>query len=274
MLTPTEANRLNWNERVDVHQEATDHYDIEAFKKGACTLKEPELAAFGDVKGKTLLHLQCHFGLDTLSWARRGAIATGVDFSPKAVARAQELSAETGINAEFVESDVLELNLNRQFDYVIASYGVLCWLSDLGKWGEVVARHLKPGGKFFLIDMHPVANMLEPADPSEKTSPLQVEYGYFNEGVRRFENEYSYAGKQKMTHSVQYEWAHGMGEILNALTGAGLNIEKIEEMPELFFLFWKHLVPARKNWWKLPEGVPSLPLTLAVTAVKRADQPA
>jgi len=156
MSTPMDANREHWDEATDIHARG-NVYGIEDFKAGRYQLHRIEVEEVGDVAGKRLLHLQCHFGLDTLSWARRGAIVTGVDFSPKALALARRLAAESGIDARFIESNVYDAPaaLNERFDIVFCSYGVLCWLPDLPRWGEIVARYLEPGGIFYIADAHP-----------------------------------------------------------------------------------------------------------------------
>ena len=152
------CNSAYWDELVDVHL-TSSYYDVNAFKEGACTLRSIEREELGDVMRCSLLHLQCHIGLDTLSWARLGAQVTGVDFSPRAVAAAQELAQEMGIDARFVTSEVgrLKEKLNKQFDIVYTSYGVLVWLSCLRAWADTVIHCLKPGGIFYIIDEHPSA---------------------------------------------------------------------------------------------------------------------
>ena len=148
-----ESNRRSWNERTPVHARS-DFYGIERFKAGATSLLSVELEEMGDVQGKSLLHLQCHFGMDTLSWARLGANVTGADFSDEAIDLARSLSGELGIEAEFVLSNVYSLPdvLEAQYDIVFTSYGVLVWLPDLKPWAEVVAHFLRPGGFFYIVD--------------------------------------------------------------------------------------------------------------------------
>ena len=138
-------NRANWNERTRVHA-GSDFYDVAGFKDGRITLNEFERAGVGDVRGKSFLHLQCHFGLDTLSWARLGANATGVDISDDAIGLARKLNDEVGLDAKFVRSDIYDLPqvLDGEFDIVYTAMGVLAWLPDLAAWAEVVARYLKP----------------------------------------------------------------------------------------------------------------------------------
>ena len=152
-----ETNRNNWNERTPVHA-ASDFYDMEAFKSGRITLKDIERREVGDVSGRTLLHLQCHFGQDTMSWSRLGAIATGVDFSEAAIELARSLNDELGLEARFICSNIYDLpdTLDEEFDIVFTSYGVLTWLPDLDKWAEVIYKRLKAGRHVLYRGVSPV----------------------------------------------------------------------------------------------------------------------
>ncbi|MCG2767215.1 MAG: class I SAM-dependent methyltransferase, partial [Anaerolineae bacterium] len=164
MTNYLETNRELWNGWAKLHIESA-YYDVEGFKAGGESLHPLEIEEVGDVSGKTLLHLQCHFGQNTLSWARRGARVTGVDFSDDAIALACSLSRELDIEAEFIRSDIYDLPevLDRQFDIVFTSYGVLCWLPDLTRWAEIVARYLSPGGTFYIAEFHPLLTMFDDA---------------------------------------------------------------------------------------------------------------
>jgi SAM-dependent methyltransferase len=170
-----DLNRAHWDEVVPLHV-ASEFYDVASFKAGRNALLPVELREVGDVRGKTLLHLQCHFGLDTLSWVREGAIVTGVDFSPAAVAAARALAAETGLVARFIESDVYELPevLHETFDVVFASYGVLCWLPDFPAWARMAASFVRPGGEFYLIDGHGIGWALD----DTPGAGLSLKYAY------------------------------------------------------------------------------------------------
>ena len=171
-----EANRRHWDEVVPIHMRS-DLYDVDSFKAGKSKLKPVEREELRDVRGKTMLHLQCHFGLDTLSWAREGAIVTGVDFSEPAIEGAKALAAETGIEARFIISDVYSLpdRLEEEFDIVFTSYGAICWLPDIGRWAQVVTRFLKPGGTFYMVEFHPVCGIFD-NDPAvtDLKRPLSV----------------------------------------------------------------------------------------------------
>jgi SAM-dependent methyltransferase len=220
------------------------------------------------VSGKSLLHLQCHFGLDTMSWARLGAKATGVDFSQEAVATARSLAGELGIAADFVRSNVYDLpkNLDGRFDVVFTSHGVLPWLPDLGRWAEVVAHFLKPGGVFYIVESHPFAQMF---DDGIETPELRIRYPYFRREPMRFEDDGSYADpKTVVRNKTTYEWMHPLGEIVNSLLAVGLRIESFREYP---FCAWKMLpfmVRDEDGWWRLPDGREDVPLMFSLRAVK------
>ena len=159
----TGANLPGWNDRAAIHlRDANGFYNIDGFKAGADTLLPIEAAEVGDVAGLRVAHLQCHFGLDTLSLVRRGARATGLDFSSVAIEGARRIAAETGLEANFVQSDVYAAReaLGGDFDLVYVTWGAINWLPDIARWGAVIASLLKPGGRFYLAEIHPSAYLL------------------------------------------------------------------------------------------------------------------
>ena len=268
----TEGMQINlghWNEVVPIH-ERSEFYDVPGFKSGKSTLMPIEVEELGDVEGKTLLHLQCHFGLDTMSWARRGAIVTGVDFSERAITLARSLSREICLDARFVLSNVYDLpdNLDGQFDVVFTSYGVLIWLPDLSEWARVVSHFLKPGGVFYVVDGHPFGYVFD----DENRDELAVRYPYFhsNEPIR-FEPDGTgtYADATAIVTSPTCEWTHSLSDILNSLISAGLEIEVFHEFP---FAGWR-AVPMMEQgedgWWRLPEHQESVPSLFSLRAKKR-----
>ena len=259
-----QVNRTNWNERTPVHA-ASESYDVEGFKAGRITLHDVERGEMGDVSGKTLLHLQCHFGLDTMSWARLGAKATGVDFSDAAIELARSLNSELNLDVRFICSNVYDLPdvLDAQFDIVFTSVGVLCWLPDLDKWASVVSHHLKPGGMFYIIDGHPLMNVFEESE----TGDLRLEYGYFHEEHRWEGGEPSYAGSE-IIESPVYEWHHSLGEIVTALIGAGLRIEYLHEFPFSSYRAYPMMTKGDDGLWRFPEHNDSLPQLFSIRATK------
>jgi SAM-dependent methyltransferase len=228
-----DTNRKLWNLWTRLNA-ASDEYShlLNRLKAGETTLKAVELEELDDVKGKTLLHLQCHFGLDTLSWAREGAIVTGVDISEEAIDLARFLSQELNIEAEFICSDIYDLPtvLNKQFDIVYTSGGVLCWLSNLSRWAEIVAGYLKPGGMVYLIENHPIVRIFKPRTDG-KGKP--VEWGYFDRGPIEIEEQRSNGNPIFHVPHVAYYWPHSLGEIVTALCSAGLRLEFLHEFPEM-----------------------------------------
>ena len=261
-------NRALWDERVPLHRDSP-FYDLAGFKAGRCSLKSIELDELGDVAGKSLLHLQCHFGMDTLSWARRGAHVTGADFSDQAIALAQSLSAELSLPARFVCANVYDLPevLSERFDIVFTSAGVLGWLPDMRRWGAVVAHFLRPGGTFYIREKHPFADAF--GDTEAAAATPQLAYPYFDPEPLRSEESGSYAEPHAETaHNVAYEWQHTLSDIVNALTTQGLRLEYLNEFP---FAGWKCLPGMEQGadgWWRLPGQETFLPLTFSLKATK------
>ncbi len=226
MNTYFEANQQLWNDKVDFHK-MSDFYRLEDFKKGWNSLKSIELEGVGDVSGKSLLHLQCHFGQDTLSWARLGATVTGVDFSDKAITLARSLNTELGLNARFILANVLELDqhLEGQFDVVFTSYGTICWLDDLEKWASLVRHYLRPGGTFFIADFHPVLTMYD-----WETGVIEFPYFYDREPSSEI-IEGTYADNNAPIGGKEFFWFHPISKVINTLQQQGLRLEVFQEYP-------------------------------------------
>ncbi|QLE83807.1 class I SAM-dependent methyltransferase [Shewanella sp. Scap07] len=209
-------NKAAWDARTKTHV-GSKFYDVAGFLEGKSSLNEIELSAL-DVKGKSLLHLQCHFGLDTLSWAREGAKVTGVDLSSVAIEQAQQLATKTDIDAEFVCCDLYSAaaTLQRQFDVVFTSYGAICWLPDLDKWAEVIASSLKAGGQFYMVEFHPVEAMLEG-------------YSYFAQEQADVEQEGTYTENASDEKHTMVTWPHSLANVISALLKAGLCLQQFSE---------------------------------------------
>ncbi|WP_435349628.1 class I SAM-dependent methyltransferase [Haloarchaeobius sp. HRN-SO-5] len=270
----TEANRRNWDERVAVHP-GTDYYDVDGFLDGASSLYALERDELADVVDEEteLLHLMCHFGLDTLSWARTCRSVVGVDFSPAAVEKATDLAETAGLDdrAEFVEGNVLDVDLGRQFDVVFNTFGVLGWLEDVEAWADTVARHLRPGGTFYFADVHPVAGCFTHVD-ADGASFGGWSFSYFREEPMRFDVGGSYADPDaEFEHTEQYEYQHTLGEAVSALASRDLDIEFLHEFPWADFELYDGMEEGDDGRWWLPEDVPvELPLTVSLRAQKRA----
>jgi SAM-dependent methyltransferase len=259
------ANQALWDEWVKINS-ASKLYDLESFKAGRCSLKALELEEVGDVQGKSLLHLQCHFGMDSLSWARRGAKVTGVDFSPQGIHLAQALSAELSIPARFLCCNLYDLpeQLDEQFDVVFTSYGALTWLPDRRRWAQIAARYVKPGGIFYIAEFHPFAMVFD-----DFASSPQVKYPYFDDGVIACDVQGSYADRSAETKSKHsYEWAYPLGEVVSELIAAGLRIQFLHEWPFTCNPMFPFLVESEKGLWRMPEGMKSLPLQFSIRAQK------
>jgi SAM-dependent methyltransferase len=216
------------------------------------------------VAGKKLLHLQCHFGLDTMSWTRRGAVATGVDFSEVAIGTARALAAEVGLATRFEIGNVLDLDLNEQFDVVFTSHGVLGWLPELENWGQTIARHLEPGDRFFVADAHPFVLTF---DEDRTDGILAFRYDYFDRADIPWEGVGSYAdGRAPRTTLV--ERLHPLEDVVMALLDAGLTITEFHESPYLGWKGFAHMVAGDDGWWRLPADHPKLPLMFSLAATK------
>lgn len=259
-----EFNRTNWNERTPVHA-TSEFYDVAGFKAGRITLTDIERQELGDVSGKTLLHLQCHFGLDTMSWSRLGAKATGVDFSDLAIDLARSLNKELDLDARFICSNIYDLPraLNEEFDIVFTSYGVLTWLPDIAQWAEIVNRHLRQGGVFYIVEFHPFMGAFEPTESGD----MRPVYRYFHEELFFEGNEPSYTGSQ-LIESPTYEWQHSLGDIVTALIDAGLKIEFLHEFPFTSYQVYPIMEQGDDGWWRFPENNESFPQMFSIKAAK------
>ena len=261
------SNQAWWDERTPIHS-ASEFYDLAGFVADpeATHLRPFEIAEVGDVAGKTLVHTQCHFGMDTLSWARRGARVTGLDFSEPAVETARRVAAEIGVEADFVAGnvyDAVELVEGRTFDVVYTGLGALVWLPDVRRWARVMAELTAPGGLFYLAEFHPITEVFADGD-------LTVEQPYFHDQAQMWDEPGTYTNfDAATTDNVSYQWTHPVGEVVSALVEAGLTIELLHEFDYTLFPRWPFLEhdPAGRTY-RMPEGRPSLPMMYSVRARK------
>jgi SAM-dependent methyltransferase len=234
------------------------------FKAGKITLPSLDIDEVGDVRGRSLLHLQCHFGQDSLSWARLGAQVTGADFSEPAITLARALSDELKLKARFVCANLYDLPqvLDGQFDIVYTSGGVLSWLPDLKRWGQVIAHFLKSGGIFYVHDIHPLALIFE-----QEQGELRIRYPYFaTPDPLRFEVRGSYADVNADYEGVEYNWVHSLSDVVSRLLAAGLRLEFLHEFPYSFYQQFSLLVQDNAGQWVMPDH--NIPLTFSLRAVK------
>ena len=218
-----EKNKASWNNRTEYHVKS-DFYGMEAFKAGKSSLKGIELALLGDIKGKSILHLQCHFGQDSLSLARMGAKVTGVDLSDKAIDHARQINDELGLDARFICCDVYSLpeHLIEKFDLVFTSYGTIGWLPDMDKWANIVAQYLKPSGQLVFADFHPVVWMFD--DEFDF-----IQYRYFKSEAIIDTQSGTYADRTAPIEIVDISWNHSIAEVLNSLLQKGMELVDLQE---------------------------------------------
>lgn len=259
------SNQELWNQFTSIH-EKSKFYDLEGFKRGKSTIPSLEIEELGSVSGKSLLHLQCHFGLDTLSWAKIGAKVTGVDISDKSVKLARKLNKELKLAANFICSDIYKLPniLSGQFDIVYTSGGVLCWLSDLKEWAKIISRYLKNGGIFYIRDCHPFAELLN--------EDLKAANFYFHQDEPvKYSVDGSYADRNVHITACSYEWYHSLSEVINSLVGVGLKIEFLHEFPYLGWArFPKLMEQSADGWYRFKEKNIDIPLMFSLKATKTA----
>jgi SAM-dependent methyltransferase len=269
MTDPIAINRLNWDERATIHaRDTTGDYMLARFRAGEDALHEIEAAELGDVSGKRILHLQCHIGRDTLCLARRGAIVTGLDFSPEALAVARQLARETGLEATFVQGTVDDAPrlTPGPFDMVFVTWGTICWLPSVRSWTHVVASVLAGGGELYFADAHPSFRVLE-----QSPAGLVVTYDHLTpvDTPLTFVDANTYTGDATvMTNQTSHEWMHPLSAILGGLIDNGMTITMFREHEVLPWQGLSCMVPEGPRMWRLPDGMPRMPLSFSLRARK------
>lgn len=255
-------NKALWNAKTAYHVKS-EFYGMDAFMAGRNTLHAIELGLLGDVKGKRVLHLQCHFGQDSLSLARMGAKVTGVDFSDEAIKTARDLNQQLGLDATFVCSDIYSLPkvLEGQYDIVFTSYGTVGWLPDMARWAAVVAHYVKPGGMFVIADFHPVVWMFS-------NDFGRVEYSYFNKEAIVETLEGTYADRKADLKQTEIGWNHNMAEIMQSLMDAGLQIDAFREFDTSPCNCFANMVSLETGGYQIAGMEGKLPMVYALRAVK------
>ncbi|RSK43311.1 class I SAM-dependent methyltransferase [Hymenobacter perfusus] len=257
-----ELNRRLWNAKT-AHHVASDFYNVPGFLAGQSSLNEVELGLLGEVAGQQILHLQCHFGQDSLSLSHLGAQVTGVDLADTAIATARELAAQLQTDTQFICADVYELprHLQQQFDVVFTTYGVLGWLPDMEQWAHVVAHFLKPGGRLVLVEFHPVLWMFNP-------DFTRVEYAYFNRETITEVETGTYADRQAPIEATAVSWNHSLGEVLGALLDQGLEIQHFAEYDYSPYDCFAGLEQVAERRYQLSALPGKLPMLYSVVARK------
>ena len=259
-----EINRKSWNAKVEPHLKS-DFYFVDEFLKGRTSLNSIELGLLGDVKGKTILHLQCHFGQDSISLSRMGAKVTGIDLSDKAIEAGRDLAKQCNTDTEFICSDVYNLPtiLDKKFDIVFTSYGTIGWLPDLEKWANVIDHFLKPGGQFIMAEFHPVVWMF---DDDFK----DISYNYFNEKPIAETYEGTYADFSAEIVQDYVMWNHSLSEVMQNLIDKNMVIEKFQEFDWSPYPCFKHIEEFEKGKWQTEKFGNKIPMVYALSAQKKS----
>ncbi|MCT2583043.1 class I SAM-dependent methyltransferase [Actinophytocola sp. S1-96] len=265
-----EANRANWDARTPIHR-ASAFYGLDGSRAAEDWFAAYEWSDLPAMAGADVLHLQCHLGTETLAFAERGARTVGLDISGESVREARALAADRGLDVEYVRADVYDAvsAVGRAFDVVYTGKGALCYLPSLDPWARVVADLLKPGGSCYVVEFHPLLYALGVV-PAPEEDGLVLRNDYLSgRGAEERDATRTYTDGPALTEStVAYEWRHEVGEVVTALVGAGLRVERVREDPRLPWPRWPSMVRDADGWFALPESAPRIPLLYAVLAVK------
>jgi ubiquinone/menaquinone biosynthesis C-methylase UbiE len=253
-----EANRALWNEKTK-HHTVSDFYDMKGFLSGNTSLKEPELELLGDVKGKSILHLQCHFGQDSLSLVRMGAKVTGTDIAEDAITYAQQLAEQLQLDTRFVCSNTYAApeTIHEQFDIVYTTYGVIGWLPDMKRWAGVVSKMLKPGGKLVFVEFHPAMWMFD----NEFT---HVQHSYFNSGPIIETLQGTYADKDADIQMKEIGWNHSLSDVMQSLVDADMQMEVFKEYDYSVYNCFSNLAEINPGKWQIKGMEGKLPIMYAM----------
>lgn len=255
-------NKQWWNDVAPIHLNSK-LYNIEDFKKGKSSLQPIEVEEVADVKGKTLLHLLCHFGMDTLSWARKGAVVTGVDLSDGSIELAKKLSKEINVPATFIASDLYDLPkvLSEKFDIIFTSYGVLIWLSSITKWAKLINRFLKDGGMFYIVELHPFTNIL--------SYDFKIDFKYFDKGPFVDDSPGTYADWNADIKGETYMWSYTISDVINSLISEGLKLQYVHEFPyTMYDQFPGFMKKNKKGLNVMKDSSIEVPLLFSLKAMK------
>ncbi len=261
-LNYTDINKTLWNRKTEIHY-SSDFYDVDSFINGKDSLNPIETGLLGDITNKKILHLQCHFGLDTISLSRHGALATGIDFSEKAIEKAKILNELLGTNAKFVLSDIYKLPevLDEKYDIVFTSYGVVGWLPDMNKWAGIINRFLKQGGEFIMVEFHPVVWMFD-------YDFKQIEFNYMDTAPIIEELEGTYTDRKAPLKEKSVSWNHGLSSVIDSLIKTGLTITDFREYNYSPYDCFKNTVKIDERKFKIKGLEDKIPMLYSLKAVK------
>ncbi len=258
-----EINRQSWNNRIETHLQS-EFYDLDSFLGGKTSLNDVELKLLGDINGKHILHLQCHFGQDTISLTRLGAEVTGVDLADKAIQSAKKIAKDTNSNADFICCDIYDLpnHLDKQFDIVFTSYGVIGWLPDLDKWAKIISKFLRPGGKFVFVEFHPIVWMFD--ENFEK-----IAYNYSNSGAIIESENGTYANKTASISQENVTWNHSLSEVINSLIKNEVEINSFDEYDFSPYNCFNKTIEFAPNKYRISHLDNKIPMLYSITATKK-----
>ncbi|CAM5653451.1 class I SAM-dependent methyltransferase [Streptomyces coeruleorubidus] len=264
------ANQANWDARTPVHL-ASRFYGLDQDPDPERWFAPWEWDDLGTLTGRDVVHLQCHLGTETIAFARRGARAVGLDFSEASVAAATGIAAKAGADVTYVRANVYDAEAaldGRQFDIVYTGKGALCYLPDLDRWAEVVGRLLRPGGRLYVVEFHPLLNSLGPKPAPGEGPELLLRHDYLGaDGPVHRDATHTYTDGPAVEGATDsYEWMHGIGEVVNALSGAGLTVRRLRESDELPWPRWPQMVRTESGWWRLT--APRIPLLYGLLATR------
>ena len=265
-MQPVNGNLEAWNRRLEYHL-VSDFYGMDAFLKGKNSIPEIDLALLGDVNGLDALHLQCHFGQDSLSLARMGARVSGVDFSQPAIDKARQLAEQLGLPAQFHCCDVrdtLQHIDSGSFDLVYTSYGTIGWLPELESWASVLAAALKPGGRLVFVEFHPVLWMFD-------NDLSNIRYAYHNDGPIIEEESGTYADPEAPITTTTTTWNHSLSEVIGALLGAGMELQQFQEYNYSPYAIFKDMLENQPGRYQIESYQGRLPMVYALGARKKAN---
>lgn len=258
-----EINKNAWNLKTEIHVQS-DFYENEAFLNGKNSLKDIELSLLGDIKGKSILHLQCHFGQDSISLSRMGAKVTGIDLSDKAIEKAKEFAQQANVDTQFICCNIFDLpnHLDKQYDIVFTSYGTIGWLPDLDKWAVIVSKYLKSGGKFIFVEFHPFIWMFD-------NDFKKIDYNYFNSGEIVEVNEGSYADRNANIKYSTVNWNHSTSEVLNSLIKHNIEINSFDEYNYSPYNCFDHTIKIDVDKYQIDVLGDKVPMTFSIVGTKK-----
>lgn len=256
-------NKQSWNNRTDAHLKSA-FYDLDGFLKGKSSLNDIELNLLGNIEGKSILHLQCHFGQDTISLSQLGAEVTGVDLSDKAIESAKSIASQMNSTAKFICCNIYDLpnHLDQKFDIIFTSYGTITWLPDLQEWAKLISNYLKPEGRFIFAEFHPVIWMF---DDNFET----VAYNYFNSGPILETESGTYADRNAEITQQYVCWNHSMAEVISALITNGLEIKTFQEFDYSPYNCFNKTIEFEPGKYRIEHLDDKIPMVYAIEATRK-----